>query len=57
MSQTSFRVHTHNIRRGLVAPFVVFGIVAVALIGVGAYYYLNSGGEGDEIDPLRSPRP
>ena len=52
MSQTSFRVHTHNIRRGLVAPFVVFGIVAVALIGGGAYYYLNSGGEGDEIDPI-----
>ena len=52
MSQTSFQTLLHKNRRGLMAPFVVFGIVAVALIGIGAYYYLSSGGDGDEINPI-----
>ena len=52
MSKMHFRSFNHKTRCGLVAPFVVFGLVAAALLAVGAYYYMSSGGEGDEIDPI-----
>lgn len=39
-------------RHGLVAPFVIFGIVAVALIGVAGYFYFSGNGEAEEIDPI-----
>lgn len=39
-------------RRALVAPFVIFGLVAVALIGVAGYFYFSGNGEAEEIDPI-----
>lgn len=46
----SLRQHAPN--NGLVAPFIVFGLVALALLGVGTYYFLNRGGDVDMIDPI-----
>ncbi len=53
MTETRFRSITrHSRNNGLVAPFIVFGLVAVVLLGVGTYYYLNSGGDADMINPI-----
>ena len=46
----SFGQHRHN--SGLIAPFLIFGLVAVALLGVGAYFYVSSGGQTTDIDPI-----
>ena len=39
-------------RTGLVAPFVIAGVVAVVLLGLGGYYLWNRGGETEKIDPI-----
>ncbi|MFT7629639.1 MAG: HlyD family secretion protein [Mariniblastus sp.] len=53
MSQIRIRITNRHVSpSGLVAPFVIFGLVAVALFGVGAYYYMNSGDDSDAINPI-----
>ncbi len=45
-------IRQHSRTNGLIAPFIVFGLVALALLGVGAYFFMSRGGEADEIDPI-----
>jgi len=37
---------------GLVAPFIVFALVAIALLCVAGYYYFQNDGSADKIDPI-----
>jgi len=39
-------------RTGSVAPFIIIAIVAIALLGVGGYYYFQKGDEAEAIDPI-----
>lgn len=39
-------------RNALVAPFVVFAVVAIALLGVAGYFYFQDDGSADIIDPI-----
>ena len=49
--QTTAR-SVRSIRNGLVAPFVIFGIVALGLVGVGIYYWTSMGDATDMIQPI-----
>ena len=42
----------HSPINGLIAPFIVFGLVAVALLAIGGFYYLSSGSDADLINPI-----
>ncbi len=45
--------HSSPSRRGLVAQFVIFTVVAIALVGVGIFFYYPSfSGNQDSIDPI-----
>lgn len=44
--------HPHQRTNGLVAPFVIFGLVAVVLLGVAGYYYFSNSDESAMIDPI-----
>ena len=46
------RLKLANTRSGLAAPFVIFAIVAVALLGVAGYFYFRGNGEAENIDPI-----
>ena len=45
-------IRQHSPTNGLIAPFVIFGLVALALLGVGAYFYMSRGNDSDMIDPI-----
>ena len=49
-STTSTRHRSSS--KGLVLPFVIFGVVAVALLAIGAFYYLNLGSDENTIEPI-----
>ena len=41
-------------RSGAAAPFLIFGFVAVTLVSVGIYFYVNQNSGPEEIDPILS---
>ena len=48
-SQSCFR---RRVRQGLIAPLVVFGIVALILLGFAGFYWFNSGDATSMIEPI-----
>ena len=53
-AQRNHSIYQHSPTNGLIVPFVVFGLVAVILLGVGAYFYMSRGSEAAMIDPIMS---
>ena len=44
--------HSHNPKNGLVAQFVVFGVVALGLLGFAGWYFINLGEDAELIEPI-----
>lgn len=55
MSPTDIKKDPHrSLRSGAAAPFLIFGFVAVTLVSVGIYFYVNQNSGPEEIDPILS---
>ena len=55
MSKTDIsRYSGRSSRNGAAAPFIIFGFVAITLVMVGAYFYINQNRGPKEIDPILS---
>ena len=55
MSPTDIKKDSHrSLRSGAAATFVIFGFVAVTLVAVGVYFYINQNSGPKEIDPILS---
>lgn len=53
-NRNRFNHHSHHPNNGLAAQFVIFGLVAVVLLGVAGFFYVGRNNQEIAIDPIMS---